>query len=228
MQWRGVEFVTKAPMSEGGTSGLSTYERIKQAILDGTFEPGAALGESSLGAWCQVSRTPIREALGRLEQDGLVVRTDRGMTVRRRTPEEILDIYEARIYLEGAAARGAAERRTRVDLLRIERQHALAMEADASDGDELARVNRDFHRTIWLASHNEAIVDLLDRLNLHLLRYPATTLTFDGRWPQALDQHGELVEAIVARDAPRAQRVAENHFTVARDIRLELWDEDYA
>lgn len=204
----------------------SPYERIKQAILDGTFEPGFALVESAVAEWCGVSRTPVREALSRLEQDGLVNRTERGMTVRLRTPEEILDIYEVRIDLETTAARMAAIRHTRLDQVRLERLTALAESSDESDGQALAVRNREFHRGVWLASHNEALIDLLDRLNLHLLRYPITTLTAPQRWEDALREHRELVAAIVARDSKRAEEVAKHHFIVARDIRLSLWEQN--
>lgn len=207
---------------------LSPYERIKRAILEGTFAPGEPLVEAQLGKWCQVSRTPIREALGRLEQDGLAIRTDRGMMVRARSPEEILDIYEVRIYLEGAAGRMAAERHTRMDIMRLEHELRRNEEAPVDDGDALAQTNRDFHRAVWLASHNEALIDLLDRLNLHLLRYPATTLTAPERWDEALQQHRTLIDAIVARDGDLAQQICEHHFTIARDIRLSLWANDAA
>jgi DNA-binding GntR family transcriptional regulator len=210
--------------------GPSPYERIKQAILDGTFEPGASLVETAVAEWCGVSRTPIREALTRLEQDGLINRTDRGMTVRERTPEEILDIYEVRIALEATAARLAAERHTPIDRVRLERLVSAAYEAEpapddaALEGQHQADKNREFHRAVWAASHNESLIDLLDRLNLHLLRYPITTLTAPGRWEESLEQHRDLVDAILSRDAARAEKVAEQHFTAARDIRLSLWE----
>lgn len=196
------------------------YERIKQAILDGTFQPGAALVESAVAEWCGVSRTPIREALTRLQQDGLIYKTDRGMTVKERAPEEILDIYEVRISLEAAAARIAAERYTAIDRLRLERLLARLRSIDKPLADEIAQRNREFHRGIWLASHNESLIDLLDRLNLHLMRYPFTTLTTPGRWEKSMQEHRELVEAIVAREPLKAQKLAEEHFTTARDIRL--------
>jgi DNA-binding GntR family transcriptional regulator len=200
---------------------------IKQAILDGTFQPGFALVESTVAEWCGVSRTPVREALTRLEQDGLVNRTERRMAVRERTPEEILDIYETRIALEATAARVAAERHTAIDRARLERALALADELDESSPGQLrADRNREFHRTVWRASRNEPLIDLLDRLNLHLLRYPITTLTAPGRWDESLREHHALVTAILARDTAKAQKLAEKHFTTARDIRLALWDEN--
>jgi DNA-binding GntR family transcriptional regulator len=203
----------------------SPYERIKRGILDGSFPPGVPLVEATLAELCGVSRTPIREALNRLERDGVVNRTDRGMAVRERTPEEILDIYEARIALEATAARIAALRHTHLDQVRMERLIKLCEESDPSDGQVLADRNREFHRGVWHASHNHAVIDLLDRLDLHLLRYPVTTLTAPGRWEQALREHRLLLDAIVARDAESAKKIAEGHFTTARDIRLALWEQ---
>jgi DNA-binding GntR family transcriptional regulator len=196
---------------------------LKQAILQGELAPSQPLVENDLAEWCQVSRTPIREALTRLEQDGLIERADRGLIVRERSPEDILDIYETRIALEATVARVAAERRTEYDLRSMRR--VLDQSRATSRGNvDRVELNRQFHRTIWVASHNESLIDLLERLNLHLARYPATTLSFPGRWKQALDEHQALVDAIEHRDGARASSVALTHFTEARDIRIKLWD----
>jgi DNA-binding GntR family transcriptional regulator len=199
------------------TDRSAPYEQIKNAILDATLAPGTALVESSLAELFAVSRTPIREALLRLEQDGIV---------RDRSPEQVLDIYETRIILETAAARFAATKHSTIDRIRLSKLLEETSDFDVSDPSELARLNRSFHRGVWQASHNEALVDLLNRLSLHLMRYPATTLAYPGRWERALEQHRELVDAILARDADEAARVAEVHFTEARDIRLKLWETD--
>jgi DNA-binding GntR family transcriptional regulator len=211
------------PEGEDQGRGRSLYSRILDAILEGEFEPGESLVEVAVARRFGVSRTPVREALRRLEQDGLVRRVERGMVVRERSPEEILDIYEARIVLESSAARAAAQRHTPFDRLRLDKLLRACEEADRADESSLVRRNRDFHRGVWEASHNETLRDLLDRLNLHLLRYPATTLTHEGRWEEALAQHAALVEAIAARDEEEAARVAAEHFTAARDIRLAQW-----
>jgi DNA-binding GntR family transcriptional regulator len=212
-------------VEDGATATHPPYERLRDAILDGEFGPGAPLVELPLARWLGVSRTPVREALRRLEQDGLVRRGERGMVVRERSPEEILDIYDARIVLEAAAARTAAERHTAFDRVRLERLQRACEGADPADPSTLVRRNREFHRGIWEASHNETLKDLLDRLNLHLLRYPATTLSRPGRWEESLVQHRELVAAIVAGEAAAAAELAAAHFTRARDIRLALWEE---
>lgn len=203
---------------------IAPYERLKLAILKGEFAPGAQLVEVSIAAWCGVSRTPVREALTRLEQDGLVRRTDRGLVVRENSQEEILDIYETRIVLESTASAFAAERRSNHDLLAMRRAEQRRQRAGESDPAEMAETNREFHRTIWRASHNESLVDLLERINLRLGRYPETTLSYPGRYESSAAEHRDLVDAIEARDSERAREIAAQHFTTARDIRLRLWE----
>jgi DNA-binding GntR family transcriptional regulator len=202
----------------------STYDALKQAILDSELPPGQPLVESALATWLEVSRTPVREALNRLEQDGLIQRTDRGLMVRERSPEEILDIYETRIALEALVGQVAAERRTQYDLRVLRR--LVEQGEDVVDQDGRMEVNRAFHQAMWRASHNDSLIDLLARLNLHLARYPATTLSYPGRWPQAIAEHASLVDAVETRNGALAHEISHVHFTEARDIRLELWDLD--
>lgn len=204
---------------------VSPYEMLKNAIMAGELTPGEPLVEVELADWYNVSRTPIREALTRLEQDGLVRRGDRGLIVRENSPEEILDIYESRIVLESKAAAVAAERRTSLDLMSMRRAGERVHRDDDVDAHVVAERNRQFHRTVWRASHNESLIDLLERLNMHLGRYPATTLAFPGRTASSQQEHMELIDAIEARDEALAADIATRHFTAARDIRLRLWDE---
>lgn len=201
------------------------YERLRGEIVDGTFDAGANLVELALAERYGTSRTPIREALRRLQQDGLVERGDRGMRVRSRSPEEILEIYEVRIALEATAASAAATRHSDFDLIRIHKAQSAMDAVSQEDPAAMAAANRAVHEAIWTASHNGTVVDLLTRLNNHLTRYPATTLEIPGRWTEALAEHHELVEAIESRDADRAGTLARTHMTKARDLRLQLYRE---
>src|SRR6201999_224911 len=106
----------------------------------------------------------------RLEQDGLVVRSDHGLTVRVRTPEATLDVYETRIVLECAAARMAADRRTDQDVRRLKWTLDSGDRIEVSDRPGLVEANLLFHRPVWRATHNESLIDLLERLRLHLTR----------------------------------------------------------
>lgn len=203
----------------------SPYLKIRDAIIRGELEPDSPLVEQNLAEWCGVSRTPIREALRRLEQDGLVERSARGLVVTSRTPEQILDTYEVRIVLEESVARFAAERHTQIDRIRLE--NLLRDASGATEpGGELARQNHAFHRAMWAASHNEALIDVLSRLYLHLTRFPATTLSYERRWEETQVDHRALLDAVIARDADLAAQLARKHFERARDIRLELWQQD--
>lgn len=204
---------------------ITPYQRLKEAIRAGELIPGQQLVESVLAEWCEVSRTPIREALSKLQHDGLVERNDRGLVVRERSPEEVLDIYETRIALEGTAARMAAERRNSHDLILLRRALSRLESLNTDDVDAMVRANRQFHTAVWRASHNSSLIDLLERLDLHLVRYPANTLESPGRWERSNEQHQAIVAAIEARDSDGAEKSAVTHFTEARDIQLALFDE---
>jgi DNA-binding GntR family transcriptional regulator len=202
----------------------SLYDELREAILMGRFAPGQVLSENALATEFGKSRTPVREALHRLEIETLVERVPRGVRVRTSSPEEILDIYEVRITLEGAAAKAAAERATELDLawLRSAQQAMI----DVEDTPEAkATANRRFHEAVWTASHNSTLVDLLHRLNVHLVRYPTTTLTHGDRWEVVLREHEDLLGAIEARDGEAARRVAEHHMFGAREVRLRMYAE---
>jgi DNA-binding GntR family transcriptional regulator len=201
----------------------SAYERLKQKIMTGELLPGQPLIETALAEWCQVSRTPVREALTRLEQDGLVVRGERGLMVRERSREEILDIYETRIVLEAMAARVAASRRSYLDVIEMRRLAGRLEVMSTADEAVMAAGNREFHQSIRRASHNESLDDLLTRLDLHVARYPATTLSQPGRWEEANEEHRAIIDAIDQQDADRAHRLTTEHFTRARELRLALW-----
>lgn len=203
----------------------SAYAALRRDIVSGEIAPGEHLVELALAARYGVSRTPIREALRRLEQDGLVERIGRRLHVRQHRPEEILDIYEVRIILEEAAARSAALRHSALDLSLLTRAHEDML--SISDGDPVrqSRANRTFHERIWAASHSKTLIDLLDRLYIHLDRYPETTLTYPGRWKDVLDDHEQLLAAIREHRADDAARIAAKHMTASRDIRLKMYAE---
>jgi DNA-binding GntR family transcriptional regulator len=193
--------------------------------VTGRFAAGQVLSENALAAEFGKSRTPVREALHRLEIEGLVERVPRGVRIRASSPEEILDIYEVRITLEGAAAKAAAERATEFDKIQLRSAQKAMVDADA-DPQAKATANRRFHEAVWTASHNATLVDLLKRLNIHLVRYPTTTLTYGQRWEAVLREHEELLGAIEAGDGEAARRIAEHHMSGAREVRLRMYAEN--
>lgn len=202
------------------------FQRLHDDVVSGVLDPGEPLVEATLARQYGVSRTPVREALNRLEHDGLIVRQHRSLRVRERTPAEILDIYQVRITLEGLAAREAARHRTDWDLhLLATSNQAMANLAAEADPGVRASANRAYHEALWAAGHNATLVDLLHRLHDHLRRYPETTLAAPGRWAEALEDHRALNELVAARDEDNASQLAQRHMQAARDIRLNMFDD---
>jgi DNA-binding GntR family transcriptional regulator len=201
------------------------YRRLYDDVVAGEWD-GAALVEAALAEHYGTSRTPIREALRRLEHDGLVERGPRSLQVRSRSPEEILDMYDVRIPLEGLAARAAAQRRGPLDVARLRRANADMRATGTDDARAMAAANRRFHEALWNAARSNTLIDVLRRMQDHLRRYPESTLREPGRWEEALREHEQLIDLIEAGDADGARTLAESHMTRARDIRLRMFSEE--
>lgn len=198
------------------------FATLRREILDGSLEPGAALREVALAERFEVSRTPVRDALTRLEETGLLVRAKRGLEVRGVDPQTVLQVYDARIILEEQVAGDAALNRTVRDVLRLEalleRDRALEDPDDAA----MASSDLDYHQAIRTASGNPVLQDLLDRLAQHPVHTPRSTLGVDGRWEEALDEHAEMLRAISDRDAGAARAIVRSHVETARALRMRI------
>ncbi|MCQ8186999.1 GntR family transcriptional regulator [Streptomyces rugosispiralis] len=199
----------------------SHYNRIRQSIVSGQAGPGTVLIPTVLSTQYNVSRTPVREALIRLEQDGLVERATRGYVVRTRTPEEILEICEARIALESSAAQAAAIRRTELDLARLVHVHEST--AATKDPAELRELNHLWHVALREAGHNTTIAELMDRLDAQLKVYdshtaPATDLP--DNLSLILEEHAGILDAVRRRDAGAARDRMIAHQSRTRDLRI--------
>jgi DNA-binding GntR family transcriptional regulator len=201
----------------------SAYSALRRDIVSGQMKPGEKLVELTLADRYGVSRTPIREALRRLEQDGLVQRAGRRLRVRQHRPDEILDIYDVRIVLEEAAARAAASRRTSLEVSLLTRAYDAMRAIREDDTAAQPGASWAFHELVWSASHNGALVDLLSRLQANLRRYPDGTLAHPGRWRQTLSDHGRLVSAIREHRTTDAARIASAHLSAARDLQVRVY-----
>ena len=199
------------------------YQRIRSEVLDGTFPPGALLLETTLSRRYNVSRTPVREALGLLAQDGLLQRTRRGFQVRTRSAEEILDLYDARIALESAAARLAAERRSELELLLLE--ELIERRRQAADEAAVADADRRWHLALRSAAHNETIVGLLNQVTTQLSIYrPAFTMR--TRANSEVDEHDRVTKAIRKQDGEAARLAMIAHLEVGRELSVRALLED--
>lgn len=215
------------PLDVSGGKAAGFYELLRADVVSGALVPGQRLSEASLSRQYGVSRSPVREALASLERDGLIERVGLVARVRKRAAEEMLDIYQVRIYLEGAIAGDAAQRRNAIDVRRLKAALETGVGVDVTDPKALLAANRVFHDALAAASHNGTLADLQRRLNAQIATLPAKTLGYPGRWPQAHTEHAEIIDAVEARDADTARAIAERHMARARDIRQTLYDKDF-
>jgi DNA-binding GntR family transcriptional regulator len=193
------------------TASELAYERLRQAIIDGEFEPGKRLTELSVAALFGISRTPIREAFFRLERDGLV-RGTRGWGIEVVDPrQELTDIYHIREALEGRAARLAAERGSDEEIARIVALAQASADTDPKDVETRARLNEEFHLAITAASHAERLQRLVSEYR-ELFASPRRLrrLTIEET-RRAVDDHRHIARAIARRDAEAAEAAVRSH-----------------
>ncbi|MGZ4148533.1 MAG: GntR family transcriptional regulator [Actinomycetota bacterium] len=188
-------------------------EEIREAIIDLRLRPGEPLREAAIAEQLGVSKTPIREALTRLEKEGLVETTSfKGAVVSGYSPRDLEEIYELRALLEGAAARSAAEdasQDTRVRLQDVvERSRQLR---DRGDLGELAGLLGHFDLIVYEQVSNRRVQALIDNLRAHLTRIGNLTEGIPGRVEASVEEHAAIVDAIVRRDPDDAERLMRVH-----------------
>ncbi len=202
------------------------YSMILDAIDSGIYRPGDRLVESELADRFGVSRTPIREALQRLETQSLLARDGRSLIVASLDHNQMAELYAVRSELEGLAARLAARHATEEEVKvlfdMIEDDRALL-----DDPTAMARANRRFHRMVHLASHNRYLVQQLDLVYRSMALMATTSLAAQGRGKIALGEHLSIVNAISKRDEEAAYRALRDHISVAFITRLKQDNQEH-
>lgn len=203
------------------TPQKDAYTLILEAIDMGTYKPGDRLVESDLADQFGVSRTPIREALQRLETQSLLTRDGRSLIVSSLDHNQLAELYVVRAELEALAAnlaaRHATDEEVRVLQDMVEDDRALM-----GDPTALARANRRFHKQIHLASHNRFLVQQLGLVHQSMALMATTSLAAAGRDRDALDEHQAIVTAIAERNPEAAGEALKAHISKAFVTRLKL------
>ena len=197
------------------------YSLILTAIEGGTYRPGDRLVESELAERFGVSRTPVREALQRLETQSMLTRDGRSLIVATLDHNQLAELYTVRTELEALAARLAARHATREEV-RVLDQMVEDDQKAVRDPEALARANKRFHHQIHLASHNRYLVQQLDIVHRTMALMARTSLAAEGRGETALAEHKAIVEAIAAGDGAAADRALRQHISMAWETRLKL------
>lgn len=208
-------------MTESKPAQKDAYKLILAAIDEGTYRPGSRLVESELAEQFGVSRTPIREALQRLETQSLLTRDGRSLIVASLDHNQLAELYVVRSELEGLAARLAARHATPEEV-RVLRDMVAEDRQVVDDPVALSRANRRFHKQIHLASHNRYLVAQLDLVHRSMALLATTSLAVQGRGVAALDEHEKIVIAIEAGDGGGAHEALQRHISQAFETRLKV------
>jgi DNA-binding GntR family transcriptional regulator len=186
------------------------YLHLRAAILGGEYLPGERLSEALLGARLGVSRTPIREALMRLTQDGLIeTEANKGVRVRRLEVREVRETYVVREELDGLAAALAAAAHTDADALLL-RAALGRLEQTPTDHPQQTPLDLAFHRAIAAASHNAVLQSLSGDLEVRVALIKHLS-PHSNTYPQTAEQHAAILDAVLRRDPGAARAAARLH-----------------
>jgi DNA-binding GntR family transcriptional regulator len=207
---------TEAPSLQGE----GAYWRLLEEIRNGQLLPGARLTEAELADRLAISRTPVREAIRRLEADGLVTHEPRvGAMVRNLDYAEVMELYEMRSVLEATAARMAARSASEVEIGELAAIND-EMAAVPEDPLRLAALNRRFHLTLIDAARNRYLVKSVQSVHKVMLILGPTTLEEADRARGGIAEHGEILAALAARDGLAAEAAMRRHMDAAHRVRL--------
>jgi len=214
-------------MAQRETLAVRVANQLSRLIITGRLAPGTKLVETGLARRLGVSRAPLREAVKELERIGLVTKESRrGARVVELTARDVKEIYEVKAMLEGLAARLAAERTTTPEMARLkaifERMQALATRGERAG---YLAASRRFHQTFIDASGNARLIQMYEAMSRQIWWLGTIILTQSDRHETSFHEHREIMEALLARDAKRAQTVAEDHVRRGGELFFEqfLW-----
>lgn len=204
------------------SQGERAFFKLMQAIESGVYQPGDRLREIEVADRLALSRTPVREALRRLEADNIVEHRPRvGAVVRTLGQTEVVELYEMRLVLERTAAQMAAKHAADAEidaLARINRDIADAV----AGGPRAAAMNQSFHGAIYLAARNRFLLEATRAMNNALMLLGPTTLADAERVATVARQHGQIIEALRARDIEAAGEAADAHLQTSLRYRLKV------
>ncbi len=210
--------VDPTDVSQGGVA----FAKLMKAIETGLYQPGDRLREVEIAERLSLSRTPIREALRRLEAENIIEHRPRfGAIVRKLGQTEVVELYEMRLVLERTAAEMAAKHSAEAEIDAL-----VAINDDISrtydDPARAAAINQKFHHAIYLAGRNRFLLDAARAMNNALLLLGPTTLADADRIAMVVHQHGQIIDAISAGDIEGAGAAAEAHLQTSLRYRLKV------
>ncbi len=204
------------------------YAKLEEEILTGKLPEGASLGEIAISERLGVSRTPVRGALHRLSEEGLVeIVPNKGAKVIGINMDDLIDIYKIRERLEGLAAALATERITESEIKELTDTVDLAdFYIKKEDTEHIKELDTVFHSIIYKASGSRFLSRTLSELHNKIKSYRKRSLAVPGRVVKSEEEHREILEAIKAKDAALADELTLRHVRRALENMLAVFDSD--
>ena len=208
------------PLRHGMRSGHA-YHRLRNAIHEGSLKPGQRVMEVELAQWLNVSRTPVRDAIRRLEAEGMLAHEPRGgLVVARLDRQAVMELYAMREVLEGTAARLCARHASDMEVVEL-LDLVKAEQELQGDAEALLRHNRRFHEAVHRGAHNRYLEKSLAAVNDSMVLLGKPLMLLPHRAEAALTEHAELARCIERRDADAAEEAARRHVRAAQRERLK-------
>ena len=210
--------------ADSGTAAETAYAVLREAILNNILVPGARLRADELAKELGVSKTPVREALRKLEAEDLITAgAGNSLTVKVLSENELLEIYYTREALEGMAARLAAENAGQLDIVKLK---AVLQDVEDAFGrsnlDQVRSFGREFQLLVFKAAHNEVLLQLLTSFREKVRNHRVTTMSLPGRACETVEFCRELLAGIEKRDPDSAERIARANRRRALELRLKM------
>ncbi|NDL66751.1 GntR family transcriptional regulator [Anaerotalea alkaliphila] len=189
------------------------FNSLREAILKGEFQPGERLMEKQLAEKMGVSRTPIREAIRKLELEGLVVMIPRkGAEVAQITEKDLKDVLEVRATLEALAVKIACQKMTEEELQALVDVNELFRQAaNGHDTDQVIHQDVAFHDIIFQSTRNDKLIQIINNLREQIYRFRVEYITKMEDFQTLVEEHDDIVDAIRHRNNTLAQTLAERH-----------------
>jgi DNA-binding GntR family transcriptional regulator len=205
-------------------SSEAVYATLREAILSKALRPGPQFAEEDLARVFSVSRTPIREAILRLESEHLMERRGRRrVSVSEISPVEVLEIYDVRVVLDGLAAELAARNATPPEIAQLHWISERMKSAEGSaDFSTVSALSLEWHEWLARASHNSFLLNQIRVVHDRVRRFERTTFEFPGRGGEAIAEHEQILAAVQTGDAERAIELAKVHMLNAKKVRLSM------
>ncbi|WZL73553.1 GntR family transcriptional regulator [Clostridiaceae bacterium 35-E11] len=204
------------------------FEHLRNAILTGDLKPGERLMEVQLAEQLGVSRTPVREAIRKLELEGLLVMVARkGAYVADVSIKDILDVLEVRSVLEGLAASLAAERMTEEELEELELiSYHFKKYIESGNVEGMIEKDREFHDRIFRSTRNPKLMQIAQGLQEQVHRFRTSYFAEYNKSKALLSEHQAILEAISDRNAAKAQQLAQNHIEEMENTLISVADKN--